>query len=249
MLYANGCSYTDGFELQQKTNSRYSNILTHLLGYSSHINDAMGGASNARIARTTFRNIVKNKDKIKIAVIQWSACVRWEIYNTNWPANEQNTGYIPLMPARFIKRKTMLKFVDKRMNKLKCTDHFAKHQIYLSEHCSAFYTINNILDTQMLLKSFNIPYIMLTMHDNTFNDIKNLIKKCEKNVYENHIKKEILNTYNTIDFSKSIWPMGDQGILEWCQDRNYPIGPDNHPLEQGHKEFAVFLYNHIRNMK
>ena len=52
MLYANGCSYTDGFELQQKKQSRYSNILTQLLGYPSHLNDAIGGSSNARIART-----------------------------------------------------------------------------------------------------------------------------------------------------------------------------------------------------
>ena len=30
MLYANGCSYTEGHELQQKRQSRYSNIPTQL---------------------------------------------------------------------------------------------------------------------------------------------------------------------------------------------------------------------------
>lgn len=251
MLYANGCSYTDGHELQQKRQSRYSNILTQLLGYPSHLNDAMGGSSNARIARTTLRSIIKNKDKVKIAVIQWSSTSRWELYNKDWPANEYNTGYIPLMPSRFMKEKSMAKWVDIRMSELPndSTKHLAKHQIYFSQHCSAFYTMNNILDTQMLLKSYNIPYVMLTMNHHTFDDINRTIEKCRNKRYPNHITKEIIDTYGCIDLNKNIWPLGEQGILEWCQDKNYSIGPDNHPLEEGHTELARFLYNHIGNIK
>ena len=44
MLYANGCSYTEGHELQQKRQSRYSNIPTQLLQIFSHLNDGMGGS-------------------------------------------------------------------------------------------------------------------------------------------------------------------------------------------------------------
>ena len=81
----------------------------------------MGGASNARIARTTLRSIIKNKDKIQDSSHPMSSTSRWEFIIQIGPQTNK-TLVIFLCSARFAKRKPMLKFVDKRMNKLKCTD-------------------------------------------------------------------------------------------------------------------------------
>lgn len=65
-LLFNGCSFTQGSELQGKENNleyrdqhRFSQVISNKTGLS-HKNIAMGGSSNDRIARTTidwFRKI------------------------------------------------------------------------------------------------------------------------------------------------------------------------------------------------
>ena len=74
----------------------------------------------------------------------------------------------------------MAKWVDRRMSEsMMLLQHLFNTQIYF-QHCSAFYTMNNILDTQMLLKSYNIFYVMLTMNWHIFDDINLNDRKMQK---------------------------------------------------------------------
>ena len=61
---------------------------------------------------------------------------------------------------------------------------------------------------------------MLTIHDSTFDDINRTIERC-KNVYENHITKEIISTYECIDLNKIYGPQRTRNF-RMVSDRNYP---------------------------
>jgi hypothetical protein len=88
-LYSNGCSYTEGYGLENPKEQRYSKILADSLG-AEDINESLGGESNQRIYRKTFDWISNNKSKLDdtLFVIQLSYPVRNEI----WFSKKQQNG-------------------------------------------------------------------------------------------------------------------------------------------------------------
>ena len=76
-LYSNGCSYTEGYGLDNPEKERYSKFLANKFT-AEDINQSAGGGSNQRIFRTTYNWISQNQDKLKdtLFVIQLSECLR-----------------------------------------------------------------------------------------------------------------------------------------------------------------------------
>lgn len=250
MLYAIGCSYTEGYELQNPASESYAAQLGSMLGYEV-LNEAQGGTGNQRINRISHRSIIKNKDKIKLAVIQWSGIQRHEMYNLDWPAGEWGTGYMPTMTNRFgkVNKEHKKKFAYREIRRQKLyrvyEDYYTKH-FYKNEMEMA--TINNIVNTQMLLEALEIPYINLTLFNNLWELIDKFKDRAVRNIYEEHICKEIISNYNSINQDSKIWPLGKTGLYEYCVDNNYQISDDRHPLLDGHTAIAEMCYNHVKNM-
>ena len=59
-LYANGCSWVDGDELQDRTQQRFSKLLCNDLNLEE-INEAVAGCSNETIIKNTMNWIYKNE--------------------------------------------------------------------------------------------------------------------------------------------------------------------------------------------
>ena len=96
-LYSNGCSYTEGYGLDNPEKERYSKFLANKFT-AEDINQSAGGGSNQRIFRTTYNWISQNQDKLKdtLFVIQLSYPVRNEIWvnRGNKDNFDRNQGWI-----------------------------------------------------------------------------------------------------------------------------------------------------------
>ena len=81
-LYANGCSWVDGDELQDRTKQRFSKLLSNDLNLEE-INQAIAGCSNEVIIKNTMDWIYKNEKLIDetIFIIGFTAESR---SNSNW---------------------------------------------------------------------------------------------------------------------------------------------------------------------
>ena len=81
-LYANGCSWVDGDELQDRTQQRFSKLLCNDLNLEE-INEAISACSNETIIKNTMDWIYKNEKLIDktIFIIGFTAESR---SNSNW---------------------------------------------------------------------------------------------------------------------------------------------------------------------
>ena len=83
-LYTNGCSFTEGVDLENPLKERWSKRLSENLSLKG-INEGLGGGSNQRIMRKTIDWIVSNPNKIRetLFVIQVTYPSRYETYDEN----------------------------------------------------------------------------------------------------------------------------------------------------------------------
>tara|TARA_B100000287_G_scaffold272375_1_gene256509 strand:- start:7353 stop:7955 length:603 start_codon:yes stop_codon:yes gene_type:complete len=80
-IYFDGCSWTEGAELENPEEERYSKLLCNELGAEEY-NIAMSGGSNDRIVRNLL--VENNIEDYDMAVIQMTFPVRTEFYNNKW---------------------------------------------------------------------------------------------------------------------------------------------------------------------
>ena len=226
-----GCSFshhiTDGNGAKQNSwadwlNEEFSDSL-----YAMNL--SRPGTSNELIKRTVTKKILEeNWDYI---IIQWSTIDRWDYPTTNHDDNE-NKDLIRYCPY------------GSRVSGTK--DSFYKE--YYSVYGAVIDTLENILFTQQLLDSENIPYSMITIGNlftlsTTIKQINNLVDKNGDyySVRENVLEKieKVHTIFEDIDslpfllkkinYDKFIFsddernPMGG-GMLEWLykEKNEYP---------------------------
>ena len=87
-IYFDGCSWTQGHELQNKEEERYSRLVCNHLS-AEESNFGRGGGSNDRIVRRLLTRV--NIEDYDLAIIQMTLPARTEFYNDQWihinPAN------------------------------------------------------------------------------------------------------------------------------------------------------------------
>jgi hypothetical protein len=91
ILYVNGDSHSHGMRLQP--NEKFSSIVADAIGYDV-LNVAQGGASNARIMRTTREYIDNNRPDL--ILIGWTTWEREEWQHLGQYYNVNSSGHDPL---------------------------------------------------------------------------------------------------------------------------------------------------------
>ena len=91
--------------------------------------------------------------------------------------------------------------------------------------------IQQILLLQAYLKSHNINYVMLNIVQNEYYKKKHFDGQPQ---YYAQVDQERFLGFN------------ESGMMEWTN--GCPVGPSNHFLEEGHKQIADKLYEHIGNL-
>ena len=190
------------------------------------MNLSVPGAGNELIKRILTANL--SKEKWDYVIIQWSTIDRWD-----YPIpHKENT--------------TFVNYCKNGSNLLDDRKYFYEH--YYSVYGAVIDTLENILFTQQLLDSENIPYSMITIGNlfslsTTFNKIKNLIEtggdyfSVQENVLEE--MEQVPDLYDNADsvpfllekinFDKFLFTSDTKkyfggGMLEWLynEKNEYP---------------------------
>ena len=116
-IYFDGCSWTEGAELENPEEERYSKLFCNELG-AEETNIAKGGGSNNRIVRNLL--VENNIEDYDLAVIQMTYPVRTEYFDKDWvrvnPKHNYNkwlhglNGNISRLSDKFIDHNSFWKY-------------------------------------------------------------------------------------------------------------------------------------------
>lgn len=241
MIYFNGDSFTYGLELDDVHHQRYSAIICNHFD-EQEINDAIGGASNQRIVRTTFESLA-TYDNIKLVSIMWTDLSRYEHYVGNINCGEEEDGWRRILVKRLCKKtgKTPAAREYSRKYNNVSVMHTNKILLNYSAHVRTtehmiYEFLHQILQIQQICNAKNIPCIMSFAFNNPFQESKNL-----------QFAKS-LPIYNKIDWTEKTWL--DNNVA-WnmkaeCLDTNQVFGNGGHPLASGHYHIAKKFIDKIK---
>jgi hypothetical protein len=274
ILYANGCSLTEGSELGNKqfgwdekkfgvaTSRTYSAltpqhyahmeyhawpaVLARSLGMEV-LNEGLGGSSNERIARTTISavgKLLKTHKPEDIFVI-----VGWTAYERFETRHRgQWRQFIPDLVAQIQKNTTDLspEFLD----------YLKKHVKWVSG--DPIYNITNYLQSIISLKTFleskKIKYVF------THSLVSSIQQYYERDDVEKAVESEELQTmFELVNFNAPNFIYAPENFTlrqlfsnvettwfcEWSYPEN-PTGNGGHPLESGHAAWAKYLHDQIK---
>jgi len=223
ILYANGCSYTSGCELegpnvgdsQYNKDRAWPSILAKKLG-AKVINESKAGGSNDRIVRTTLDWILNNSSTEELlVVIGWTDPYRSEI--------KIDGKYIHLCSA-FLqdKKNKVLKEAHRHFTAFYCDDSYAQPK-----------KVHQIILMQDFLKFHRIKYFF-------FNSILPIYTKYSKNpsIRQNIDVKYYLDPF---DIKRSMM----NRVFRIFK----PVEWGTHPEEAGHKYWGNILYSEIKKRR
>jgi len=238
-LYFNGCSFTQGDELSDPMSS-YPTVMSRKLGLE-FTNDAQNGGSNQRIVYKTMQAI----DDHDCFIIAWTSYNRFTEYN---PVDNFEINFFPQMSLDATSHYSD----DLKVNYAKYLDYGNMYYKYWQNELYEFKQwLQQILLLQSFLKCQNKKYIMLNTMDNRLeqwcsakeeflSSVRPLLPffdyLSDELLLEEH--RQIQNLLSMIDHSTYL------GFGKWCivdYTRQFPCGPNGHPLEDGHIAVADTL--------
>jgi hypothetical protein len=231
VFVAGGDSFIFGNELtdwaknpRENSNLTFSKLLSNVFGMKEYVCVARPGNSNDAIMRMIIKKCdqLLNENK-KIAVIaSWTFPPRFEFpfaYRIDSP--DHTFASISIWPET---NRPMVQSFAKTFMKNIEIDWFAH-----------FKTVQSIVILQTYLNANKIPY-MFTAADNI--------------VYQYKDDKQLKPYWDLIDWNHwYMFPKADEpwntnsprGFFQWAVENKYPIGPQQHPLEQAHSDAAHLM--------
>jgi hypothetical protein len=227
-LYANGDSYGFGAELgpahhsvfdDHRRKHCYSGIINDNLKIEEYQNSSMQGGSNERIYRCLVTDIPKLLTKYKpeeiFCTLTLTSASRREFCDNHGNYMLFIPHMQPAPPDGYV-----------HMNKLweVLTKDFS--------HDYAIYTYNFMitLGIQNFLRQLKIPYLI------TYS----MLSSWEKDIENIHINPDQCSLiYNTPRIYR------DESFMGFVVKNSIKVGPENHPLEEGHQRWADLLLEHI----
>lgn len=227
MIYAIGDSYTAGAELpladyisdgkRLTGKGAWPEVLSTLMG-NDILNRGLGGSGNTRIVKRVIDAV---NDKAYGIIIGWTDPARLELLDT--------AGIYDIWPGK------NMWWITGEPNKQHRTELLRYLTIYHTEINNRVHSYKNFLRqvilTQNLCKNHTINCTMFLALDpdsskyETLDSVKSLLNMID-------LKMFVDQTLNT---NAGQWVKGT------------PLGPQGHPLEQGHQIMANKIYEHIKN--
>jgi hypothetical protein len=240
MIYCNGCSFTEGFNLNNPANS-WPAVLGQELNQSV-INQASGGGSNDRIYRTTIEYC--NTHVPDYVIIGWTTNTRNELSHTKGT-------YLRLAP------KTHLADDSELPDNLESIHKFWLQHVY-NEYINFRNMVHYILHLQDYFKSKKITYRFFTalgqLHLRSFlQESPKAFELAQQSFYwkqyrndfdpepkETHVKyQELKDLVKKIDLNN--WIMHDTTMFDYLKNNNYQIDQTGHPGIDGHAQWATVI--------
>jgi hypothetical protein len=242
MILTNGCSFTEGYDLPDKSLAWPSQLGT-LLNQSIK-NLALGGSSNDRIVRTMKEELFQLNPSL--VVIGWTTNDRNELHHSQgFYVRATGHGCIPECEQ-----------VPEDINILH--NNWAKYN--LNSWVNYRNWIYNVLFFQTLFEKLKIPYIFFTaLGDNYINEFINQTDKSlfladtsyqwrdrtkylpERTIHKEW--KELVTLCQQINLNH--WALQNKVTMHQYLS-NYPKDATGHPLGDGHEVWARVLAKHLQ---
>ena len=258
MIYFNGCSFVNGFELKDKYRTRFSAIVAKELGQKED-NDAKVGGSNDRIWRTTMNHCLTNK--YDLVVIMWTGINRLEYLETT--ENTSGNKYKPtsqLQNPRWrctnwedyaLSHRTLE--IDRETTNLfhhpDLSDH---HYYYLNGYMKEIrnikhnlkYTIQYMLSTKYFLEQLDIPYLFYTFSSGQYKPFLYLLDEDYLEATNNYWDSVELSKKQIV---KELPCLEEDGFYDITTKHKLPLGKKDHPLEEAHSLMAAKILQDIKH--
>lgn len=246
ILFTTGCSFTYGEELEDK-NKAWPYMLGKLFNAEKVINKGICSGSNDYIIRTTMEFISecieKNINFKDIIIVNgFTSEIRKECYSDYYEKFVQ----IKLGREMAIvdeKEPKIIPFKIIKGNIKDIYDNIIKS--YLVNFESNYYynlilKMNQMILLENYLNSLNIKHLFFNSLSEKFNK-----KEINENfIFNNYKKTKLLFDYTFNDNNNIIT---DITMQTFCNNRFVPLGPLMHPLEKGHKLWAEYLFERLKN--
>ena len=243
MLYAAGDSFTFGDELAHPERDAWPVILNNLMGNATKcVNMSSRGISNQWIVDNTIAWLNNHLDDNILVIVGWTSENRFRVSqspNRYYEVLKCKSGWIiskcsNMDSSQFynsavteIIPKSILKLYPKIIMDNNEYNLYIKYQLMLSLH--------NILESN------NVPHLFFDafgLYKNNFDDYED--KHCMNGI--NFIRKHF---YSRMCNAESCM-MFDMSMDRFCTDNNCKYAKGGHPLEEGHKAWAEYLYTELK---
>ena len=225
-IYFNGDSNTIGTELINPEVEAFHTILSSLLNAASFRNDALAGASNSRIMRTTEQYLFdcKNKQEFPdMIIIGWSSMEREDWYYKSAYRSLNSFG---------LNMDTAKEHDIDRYNYWKQHYWQDKSKANSNRRAMSIHFNNSIFNLHSELTELKIPHVFfnaLTSFSYDFNDDTD-------HPYEFDWGTSFIEPYNQ-----------DACMVEWAQSKGHIPTEWLHFDKEAHKEFADLLFGYIKD--
>lgn len=275
ILYANGCSMTEGCELGNRQfnydeskngpitsrlplyelspehishmqTHNWSYILKNLLNIPYYKNSARSGSSSKRIVRTSIVDILDLLTRYDAKDIL--VIIGWTRINRFELLDPSGIKY-QFAPGTRVRSRTLLHPKIQEMADI--------YELYISQNLynNQLEHFSDIIHMQSFLKNKGINYIFL------YTTYENMQKSYYENEFINTINDTTIKSlYSDIDNSRFIFYDNNNLSLEYrvrnikqssfeyfTYKNKFPIGNGHHPLEEAHLHWGEFMFNAIKD--
>ena len=268
MIYFNGCSFTNGYELNRKMESRFSSLVTQEFNQIEY-NHAKVGGSNDRIWRTTLNGCIKYTPKL--AIIMWSGVNRQEYlaeggFFTKDLVIAGEPGY-DIKGNRPDFREAAPRWRQSNWKDFKMSNHTLKigeasnlgkdpdqtieHYDTLNAYAKYIRTVRwnlkstiaYMLSTKYFLEARNIPYLFYLFSAGQYKPFLYLL--------DEFYLEAANNVWASLELSKKqilkdLPVLKTDGFYDIVKKAKLPIGKKDHPLEEGHRLMADIIIKDIK---
>jgi hypothetical protein len=232
----NGCSYTNGSELQGKENNfefrrlnRFSHIISERMD-KTYENIAMGGNSNDRIIRSTI-DWFKSGNTCDLAIIQFTSISRFEFishYDAH-PVNFAPGANIPLLWETEAKIQNKKDYNDAKSA-------FESYYKYVyNDNIGLYNFYKNLFILETYFEANKIPYYFIKLSTD-----RGWLDTHKKEV---HWRSNCKHTYSSIPaINGTILEVEDK--INFTKDYSkdgYPALNGQHPSVLGHQKIADYI--------
>lgn len=253
-LLFNGCSFTQGDELPDPEQQRFSTHIAKLSGIEA-VNIAADGSSNSKIYRNTLDYILNAEEHPELVYVQWSDFARFELLTYNAAAFFNRAGefvaddpFVQVSPARLQgnyrpianKEKDWLNFYD---------------TLYIVDH-GILETLRYMSHLRLLCNKLNIKLVQSWFHPAMRRRVlKSFVKSRKENLGERlELTIKYFNKYfSTLQDSDKLGQGEDYSEYitfdEFVETYNLDRMPKGHPGIESHKLFAEYTFNIFKKME
>lgn len=256
-LYANGCSFTAGSELEQEVadlnlsgssldpstavghyqrSRAWPTPLSALIGCDVVVNEARGAGSNARMVRMTTDFVLTHiaagtNPRDLVVCLGLTDLTRSERFDPDWGSvHAFDSGWEPLKPRLPQPRTRHERHADKANR--------AYYQQIHSERQAVLIFVHQVLELHLLLASLGVVH---HFHDAMPLNFEPIERWADDVVLVAHrIDPRAFRSLGTAPDNRIAMRRGSS-FEEWALNTGVPVGTGGHPLSAGHAAWAQVL--------